>query len=74
VLVVQDSGIGIPAVELPHVFDRFYRGDAAAHRAEGAGLGLAIARWITDVHGASIAITSEPEAGTRVTITFPLVA
>jgi len=71
-VVVQDSGIGIPAPELPHVFERFYRGDAAARRAEGAGLGLAIARWITDVHGARIDVGSEPDAGTRVTIRFPL--
>jgi len=72
-VAVQDSGIGIPAPELPHVFERFYRGDAAARRADGAGLGLAIARWITDVHGAGIEIASAPDAGTRVTITFPLV-
>jgi len=72
-VVVTDSGIGIPAVELPHVFERFYRGDAARRAAEGAGLGLAIARWIADVHGARIDIASEPGAGTRVQMTFPVV-
>jgi signal transduction histidine kinase len=67
---VSDSGIGIPEDQLSHVFERFYRGDAARRAAEGAGLGLAIARWITDLHGARIDIGSSP-AGTRVVITFP---
>ena len=71
-VVVTDSGIGIPAAELPHVFERFYRGDAARRAAEGAGLGLAIARWIAEVHGARIDIASEPGAGTRVRMTFPV--
>jgi signal transduction histidine kinase len=71
-VVVTDSGIGIPADQLPHVFERFYRGDAARRQAEGAGLGLAIARWIADMHGAHIGIASQPDAGTRVTMTFPL--
>ena len=70
-VVVQDSGIGIPADQLPHVFERFYRGDAARREAEGAGLGLAIARWIADAHGALIALQSEPGKGTRVRVSFP---
>ncbi|PYO43621.1 MAG: hypothetical protein DMD33_05340 [Gemmatimonadetes bacterium] len=73
-LVVSDTGIGIPADQLPHVFERFYRGDPARHEADGAGLGLAIAQWIADSHGARIAIDSQPGAGTRVTLTFPLAA
>src|SRR5207302_769186 len=48
-VVVSDTGIGIPAEQLPHVFERFYRGDPARREADGAGLGLAIARWIADV-------------------------
>ena len=71
-VMVTDTGIGIPADQLPHVFERFYRGDAARREADGAGLGLAIARWIADVHGARIDIASEPGAGTRVTMTFPV--
>jgi signal transduction histidine kinase len=71
-LVVTDTGIGIPADQLPHVFERFYRGDAARSQAEGAGLGLAIARWIAEVHGARIDIASEPGVGTRVTLGLPL--
>lgn len=71
-VVVTDTGIGIPASELPHVFERFYRGDPARREADGAGLGLAIARWITDVHGAHIDLRSPSGAGTRVAISFPL--
>src|SRR5437016_4211831 len=71
-VVVSDTGIGIPAEQLPHVFERFYRGDPARREADGAGLGLAIARWIADVHGARIDVGSEPAVGTRVTLSFPL--
>jgi signal transduction histidine kinase len=78
VLTVDDDGAGIPSDQLPHVFERFYRGDPArarqpsAHGAgEGAGLGLAIARWITDAHGATIELTSNGGVGTRVDVTFP---
>jgi signal transduction histidine kinase len=71
-VVVSDTGIGIPAEQLPHVFERFYRGDPARREAEGAGLGLAIARWIADVHGARIDVGSQPGVGTRVSLSFPL--
>jgi len=73
-LVVEDTGIGIPAEQLPHVFERFYRGDPARSRgngaAEGAGLGLAIAKWIADAHNAEIALASQPGEGTRVSVRF----
>ncbi len=72
-VLVSDSGIGIPADQLPHVFERFYRGDAARRQAEGAGLGLAIARWIADAHGARIELQSTPGAGTSVRVSFPVV-
>jgi len=68
---VADTGIGIPAEHLPHVFERFYRGDPARREADGSGLGLAIARWIVDAHHARIDISSTPGTGTRVTLTFP---
>src|SRR5438477_541487 len=71
-VVVADTGIGIPAEHLPHVFERFYRGDPARREADGSGLGLAIARWIVDAHQARIDISSAPGTGTRVTLTFPL--
>ncbi len=69
-VIVSDTGIGIPADQLSRVFERFYRGEPARRHAEGAGLGLAIARWIGDLHGARITFSSTTE-GTRVQIDFP---
>lgn len=73
-LVVEDNGIGISADQLPHVFDRFYRGDPARGRSEGAGLGLSIARWIADVHRAEISMRPAAPRGTRVEVRFPIAA
>jgi signal transduction histidine kinase len=73
-LSVCDTGVGIPAEQLPHVFERFFRGDASRARGEGAGLGLSIAQWIADVHGAKIGMQSEPGRGTTVEVRFPVVA
>jgi len=70
-VVVTDTGVGIPAEQLPHVFERFYRGEPARREAQGAGLGLAIARWIADAHRARIDIVSTPGTGTTVSIIFP---
>jgi signal transduction histidine kinase len=71
-LSVIDNGVGIPASELPYVFDRFYRG-AWAHesRAAGSGLGLSIVRSIVDMHNGDISITSTQDKGTTVTINLP---
>jgi signal transduction histidine kinase len=70
---VVDTGIGIPPEHLPHVFQRFYRVDAAREAAtSGTGLGLAIARSIAEAHGGSIAIESTACVGTRVAVTLPL--
>ena len=77
IVVVRDTGIGIPADQIGRVFERFYRGDPARTRVPGialrggAGLGLSIGRWIADMHGATIAIASPPNAGTQVTVSFP---
>jgi signal transduction histidine kinase len=73
---VSDAGAGIPAEQLPHVFERFYRGDAARSRAgtaasEGAGLGLSIAQWIAEEHRATIRIDSIVAKGTTVVVDFP---
>ena len=69
-VVVSDSGIGIPSDQLPRIFERFYRGENARTLAEGSGLGLPIARWIADLHGARIFVASDA-TGTRVEIAFP---
>jgi heavy metal sensor kinase len=73
IVTVSDSGIGIDAEHLPHVFERFYRVDKARSRSEGGtGLGLAISRWIVDAHGGEISVASTPGHGTSVTVRWPL--
>jgi two-component system, OmpR family, sensor kinase len=73
VLRVEDDGVGIALSELPHIFERFYRGDAARRiDASGSGLGLPIARWIAERHGGDIRVESRPSRGTLVTVRFPL--
>ncbi|MEO6528226.1 MAG: HAMP domain-containing sensor histidine kinase [Gemmatimonadaceae bacterium] len=68
---IADTGIGISPAVLPRVYDRFFRADDARAMAGGAGLGLAIARWITDAHGGSMVISSTPGTGTVVTVSVP---
>ncbi len=71
-VTITDTGIGIPTQDLTHVFDRFYRVDAARSRsAGGSGLGLAIAKIITDNHHGQLTLTSEPRKGTTATVTLP---
>jgi signal transduction histidine kinase len=75
VVEVRDTGAGIPADELPRIFERFYRGtNTGDARASGSGLGLAIVRSIVEMHGGQIDISSEVGTGTRVLITLPRVA
>ncbi|HVS24934.1 MAG TPA: ATP-binding protein [Gammaproteobacteria bacterium] len=69
---VRDTGIGIASEHLPHVFDRFYRADGARSRADGgAGLGLAIGRWIAEVHGGRLRVESEPQRGSSFHVELP---
>jgi two-component system heavy metal sensor histidine kinase CusS len=69
---ITDTGCGIPAAHLAHVFDRFYRVDDARSAATGGvGLGLAIVKTIAGLHRGSVTIQSEVGKGTRVTLAFP---
>jgi signal transduction histidine kinase len=70
-VTVSDTGMGIPANELPHIWDRLYRGDKS--RAErGLGLGLSLVRAIVEAHGGTVAVSSEPGAGSRFELSLPV--
>jgi signal transduction histidine kinase len=72
VVTVVDSGCGIAAQDLPHVFEPFYRGrNAIAAGAEGSGLGLAVVKAVTEAHGGWVRLDSEEGEGTSVTIRLP---
>ncbi len=72
-LQVRDTGVGIPAADLPYVFERFYRGDKARNTASGeSGLGLAIARSLVEAHGGTITVSSEEGKGTTFTMALPV--
>ena len=69
---VRDTGVGIPADELPHVFERFYRGaQANEERGSGSGLGLSIVRSIVDMHGGTVTLESTPGVGTEAIVFLP---
>jgi two-component system OmpR family sensor kinase/two-component system sensor histidine kinase BaeS len=71
-LAVHDSGPGMPAGALPHVFERFYRAERSRSRSEGgAGLGLAIARQIAEAHGGSLQAANHPQGGAVFTLRLP---
>jgi len=74
VFTVADTGIGIAAGDLPHIFDRFWRADPARSRTgarPGTGLGLAITKWIAEAHGGSITVQSRPGRGSVFTVRLP---
>lgn len=76
-ITVRDTGIGISATDLPHIFDRFWRADRARSRAaerSGFGLGLAISQYIAQAHGGSLIAQSRLGRGTLFTIHLPTVA
>jgi len=71
-LAVQDNGPGIPADALPHIFERFYRAGRSRSRTEGgAGLGLAIARRLAELHGGSLEAANLPQGGAVFTLSLP---
>jgi len=72
-LVIEDTGLGIPAENLPHIFDRFYRvRNAQTNLTQGLGLGLSFVAWIVEVHGGRIDVASTEGEGTRFTVLLPL--
>lgn len=70
-ITVTDHGIGIPAGELPHIFERFFRGQDSLG-APGTGLGLYLARGIIELHGGTIAVASRVGEGTQVAVRLPI--
>lgn len=70
-LEVKDEGTGISSADLPHVFERFYRGDQSRTGSGNYGLGLAIAKAIVESHGGHISVLSDPGQGARFTVSLP---
>ena len=71
-LVVEDTGVGIPSENLPHIFDRFYRvRNPETNKIQGLGLGLSFVSWIVSAHGGKIDVSSKVGEGTCFTLLFP---
>lgn len=69
---IQDNGIGMDTVDVPHIFERFFRADTARVRKDGGtGLGLSIAKWIIDNHKGYFSVLSRKGIGTRITVYLP---
>jgi signal transduction histidine kinase len=72
-ICVSDTGCGIPPQEIPKVFDKFYRGESAPAEVRGAGLGLAIAKSLVELHAGRIWVESVPGRGSRFCFTVPAI-
>jgi heavy metal sensor kinase len=70
-LLVRDDGIGISSADQRYIFDRFYRADPSRSAVEGNGLGLAIGKWIADMHRAELSVASEEHKGATFQLVFP---
>lgn len=69
-LTVADTGVGVPPEELPHIFERFWRGPGA-RAAAGSGIGLTVVAELVKAHRGTVAVDSEPGRGTRIVVTVP---
>jgi heavy metal sensor kinase len=75
VLRLEDTGVGIPAEAIPHVFERFFRAEPSRSKnVEGVGLGLALAKWIVEQHHGTIEVESQPDKGSCFTVRLPQAA
>jgi signal transduction histidine kinase len=73
IITLADTGAGISAEQLPHIFDKFFQADNQAQAAtKGTGLGLAIAKEIVEAHGGNITVQSRVGEGTTFTVTLPI--
>jgi len=68
---VRDTGAGIPPSELPHIWERLYRGDRS-RSTPGLGLGLSLVRAIVEAHGGEVSVSSRPEEGSEFQVSLPL--
>jgi two-component system sensor histidine kinase BaeS len=74
-ITVEDRGPGIPASELPHLFEPFFRGaEAVSSQTRGSGLGLSLVKRIVDAHGGTVDVKTSPGRGSAFTIVLPAVA
>jgi len=71
-ITIEDNGRGMDAEEVSRLFERYYRGTNTDEKAEGTGLGMAIAKQIIEIHGGEISVESQRNAGTIITIAFPI--